>query len=172
MNALRKHQTRADRIDEESGSGSKKKTYELVKEVDTRWNSTYFMLKTLQKLKWFVRSILSNSLIVSPSKAAHLEMRDAHWSLLDYVIPILRPFAQMMKRLSGYSYPTCSLTYTVLGILQREFDLTEDDSCIVRNFKYAMNEKMQTQFFFIEWCKSIPVVAAVFDPRFKLLKIH
>ena len=73
------------------------KAYQLIMEIETRWNSTYSMMERLIKLEWSVRRVLSNPDVVPVSDAQHLEMTDPSWKLMKDVMPLLQPLFLLTK---------------------------------------------------------------------------
>ena len=62
----------------------------LVQDVPTRWNSTYLMLKRLNKLKVTVQNYV----------ASHLQaliITEKEWQLVDQVLKLLEPFQLVTK---------------------------------------------------------------------------
>ena len=87
------------------------KSYRLIMEVEARWNSTYCMFQRLIALEWTVRSVLSDTEVVSASDAAHLDMSDSNWALMKLLVPLLEPLKDMTNFLQGTNYPTIALIY-------------------------------------------------------------
>ena len=63
------------------------KTFLLVQDVETRWNSTYLMLKRLEKLKLSVQSYVANKNF----KPKNILSADV-WKLVSFLIELLEPF--------------------------------------------------------------------------------
>jgi len=67
------------------------KALEVVLDVLTRWNSTFFMLSRLCELQHYIRQILCDENITRRNEAAHLELKDEHWRLIQNLIQVLKP---------------------------------------------------------------------------------
>ena len=66
---------------------TKLKALLLVQDVDTRWNSTYFMLKWLEKLKSGVRYYVANN-----KNDQDFIIKAEEWQLVNHIILLLELF--------------------------------------------------------------------------------
>jgi len=73
-----------------------------LKDIRTRWNSTYLMLERLVKLKEPL-TIVMITITEAPNNLSSDE-----WSIIEDIIPLLRPFDKLTTELSGKQYPTLS----------------------------------------------------------------
>ncbi|XP_015375592.1 PREDICTED: zinc finger BED domain-containing protein 1-like [Diuraphis noxia] len=74
----------------------------LKQDIRTRWNSTFLMLERLIKLKEPL-TIVMISIREAPSNLSPDE-----WSIIEDIIPLLRPFDKLTTELSAEQYPTLS----------------------------------------------------------------
>ena len=63
----------------------------LIMDTPTRWNSTYKMLKVLCRHQFIVRLILNDESVTPHRPAAHLELRDSHWIIIQKLVELLEP---------------------------------------------------------------------------------
>ena len=75
-------------------------TGKLIKDVVTRWNSTYFMLKRIIELDESVKFVLMQA------GRADLSPSDQQWEIAKQLCALLRPFAVVNDILQGEKYPT------------------------------------------------------------------
>ena len=130
----------------------------LIQEVATRWNSCYYMLNRLLRLKKAILVIAADSYLKIPTAA--------QWKGIEDLRKVLEPLTVISDALGGDQYPTMSQVYpTVMEILQTKVKVNEDvDSTIVQNFKETMRDNTSenflddTQYDLIEIC-------AFLDPR-------
>ena len=59
-----------------------------MQDVETRWNSTYLMLKRLEKLKLSVQSYVANNNNFKPQNILTAD----EWKLVSLLIELLKPF--------------------------------------------------------------------------------
>ena len=64
---------------------------ELALDVATQLNSTYSMLERLCCLQTPVHQVLCNIDIVKSGSAAHLKLRDSHWTVIQTVVETFKP---------------------------------------------------------------------------------
>jgi hypothetical protein len=74
----------------------------LKQDISTRWNSTFFMLERLIKLKEPITIVMINL------KEAPNNLESDEWSIIEDVIPLLKPFNNLTVELSAEQYPTIS----------------------------------------------------------------
>ena len=146
--------------------------YRLIMEVETRWNSTCCMFTRLLRLEWSVRSVLSDSTVISRQDAAHLEMKQEHWDLMRELLPLLEPLKEMTDILQGQGYPTISLVYPALHIIKQELErnvttTSDENKNAISAFKTAILEKLCTSYYATGHETSLPMLASALDPRFK-----
>ncbi|XP_057667242.1 zinc finger BED domain-containing protein 4 [Diorhabda carinulata] len=70
--------------------------HELVQDVSTRWNSTYYMLERLMQQKRAISVYLTDYHIAN--------LTTAQWELLEHLLKLLQPFEEITKLISsGYA---------------------------------------------------------------------
>lgn len=76
------------------------KLLKLKQDVRTRWNSTYFMLERLVKLKEPI------SIVSITFKEVSDNLNSEEWSIIEDILSLLKPFHNLTVELSGEQYPT------------------------------------------------------------------
>lgn len=74
----------------------------LKQDIRTRWNSTFFMLQRLIQLKEPL------TIVMISLKEAPGNLESQEWSVIEDMIPLLRPFNNLTVELSAEQYPTIS----------------------------------------------------------------
>ena len=72
------------------------KTLLLVQDVETRWNSTYLLLKRLEKFKLSVQSYVANNNNFKPENILTAD----EWKLFSLLIEVLEPFYLVTQQCS------------------------------------------------------------------------
>ena len=97
---------------------------EPIKDIITRWNSTYKVLGRLNELKAAIKLLITT--LKSESVKDYYEdgclleslfLNDYQWNIVKELILLLKNFAAATEILSGSSYPTLSLTYPIISSL-------------------------------------------------------
>ncbi|KAL0879640.1 hypothetical protein ABMA27_003355 [Loxostege sticticalis] len=136
----------------------------LIQSVDTRWNSTYYMLKRFVELEEAVRSILG---FVDRSLPC---LSPEDWTLYNQLCQILRPFEEITNSMSGEKYITGSSVIIVTRCLKEacqkiieRTDLLPEASDTVHLLKAGLKDR----FNMIEQSGTIALTTFM-DPRFKM----
>mgnify|MGYP001208981527 CR=1 FL=1 len=118
------------------------KELNLIQDVVTRWNSTFYMLERFLKLK--------NPLISSMawSEDIKVEFRNEDWKLLDKVVTVLKCFEEATKRLSCKS-ASISLTIPIVTIIIKQLETGKNDFG-VKTLKRDLRDAMEVRFGDIE----------------------
>jgi len=97
------------------------KTYKTVKDVQTRWNSSFY--------SWERLLVLKNALIYLPNKLQADQIREnakdgsrlerimlskEEWEFMENLVNILKKFEEITRSLSGSKYVTLSLIYPLI----------------------------------------------------------
>uniref|UniRef100_A0A2S2N9F7 Zinc finger BED domain-containing protein 1 n=1 Tax=Schizaphis graminum TaxID=13262 RepID=A0A2S2N9F7_SCHGA len=99
----------------------------LNQDVHTRWNSTFFMLERLIKLK----EPLTIVMITLKDASCHLNSHE--WNIIEDVVPLLRPFDRVTVELSAEQYPTISTVIPLIRGLQVSL-VSKNPSTLLGNF--------------------------------------
>jgi uncharacterized membrane-anchored protein YhcB (DUF1043 family) len=76
----------------------------LIHDIDTRWNSTYYMLLRLCKLRADVQRVLHQN-----KEAQNCLSENNEWFQLEELIRLLAEFEEATSIISGENYPSLSL---------------------------------------------------------------
>ena len=134
------------------------KELNLIQDVATRWNSTFYMLNRFLKLKTALISSMANSDDVK------VEMRNDDWKLLTKVVTVLKYFEEATTRLSNKS-ASISLTIPIVTIIIKQLDTLKDDVG-VKTLKRDLQQAMEARFNGIEE-EDKYILSTFLDPRFK-----
>lgn len=136
-----------------------RKSMKLIQEVETRWNSTYYMLQRYSEeqkmitltLGWVERS----DLILTSEENATVEI----------LIQALKPFEQVTLEMSGEKFTSLSKVIPLQrGILECLSSPSVKDLPIVRNLRHNMSSR----FSFVEE-RTVNATSTFLDPRMKKL---
>ncbi len=130
----------------------------LKNDVATRWNSFFYMLERILKLKPAIAATLLNL----PSSGIEFSRED--WNLCEKVVTILGIFEEATKLLSGRESCISSCIPIVTTIIQSLETPTGDDDMIT--MKQAMKSAMEERFKKMEQTPHYSI-ATLLDPRFK-----
>ena len=158
------NQSRLDR--EELGKKQKQleiPQHSLVKDVDTRWNSTFDMIKRVCEQQAAIAAVLLPKRTLS-----HLELSSDEWGLLQDVAEVLEPFKDATVFLSGDSYPTTSVLGPLFNQIKLVTTIVDSDSTAVKEFKGALARDMNSRYQ-DEKVLAVLNKSSFLDPRFKTL---
>lgn len=141
-----------------------KEPKKLIQDVQTRWNSTYYMISRFIELETSIRGtmgLLNN---------APNNLKPEEWIILKELIKVLKPFEEATKAISGQKYMTASLVIVIVQGLFKVFnnlvnmDLTPRVLLVVEKLLANMNER--DGFKNTEKSKTLSRCTFL-DPRFK-----
>lgn len=136
----------------------------LIQDVQTRWNSTYYMISRFIELETSIRGtvgLLNN---------APNNLKPEEWIILQELIKVLKPFEEATKSISGQKYMTASLVIVLVQGLFKvlnnlvKMDLTPRVLLVVEKLLANMNER--DGFKNMEKSKTLSR-STFLDPRFK-----
>jgi hypothetical protein len=144
-----------------------------IKNVVTRWNSTFFVLERLLKLYESIELLIRN-LSNDPNRdyrndgktLGELFLTIDEWIAVKKLVKILKPFANATKILSGSTYPTLNIVYPIIInlIKKLEGELLEIDDLEVKNVTDIILEQINYRWH----DPGMAALATTFlDPRFK-----
>lgn len=79
----------------------------LKQDVQTRWNSSFYMLRRLLRTKVPLSATLP--LLTSPPPSLNAE----EWLIIEDCVALLEPMEKVMSVLSGESYPDYKIRFTI-----------------------------------------------------------
>nr|XP_037877017.1 E3 SUMO-protein ligase ZBED1-like [Bombyx mori] len=137
----------------------------LIQSVDTRWNSTYYMLQRFLEL----RSVINDILFRHPRAPAMLSASEI--STVSSVIMVLRPLEAATKEISGDKYCTSSkIIPLVRCMLSKITSAVIEDPVAKEVQKLAINE-INKRMGSIEHVNAL-AIASILDPRFKRMHFN
>ena len=151
---------------EEMGKPPKK----LQQDCPTRWNSTFYMIKSLLENRWPVTAVLSDE-TVTKRQHRYLDLSSENWLILEELSKVLEPLEVATVFLSSDNNISLSTVLPVVHGLINQLDSDGDDSLSVKNFKEKVvtGLKQRWELDSISTTK-VSVIATALDPRFKQLK--
>lgn len=139
----------------------------LVHDCATRWNSVYYMIKRLVRLRDPVTSLLGAN-----RDSRHLQLAPAQWDLAEDVVEVLNSLEHVTTELSGELYATLSCVYPLLhGLYTILKPKASGEHGAVKAMKNKLRQQLEERFGFpVPSPSSLPVLASALDPRFRRLK--
>ena len=145
----------------------------VVQDVSTRWNSTYYMLQRLVKLRVPLTAVLCDDQLTPKRQDHEMLLKDNEWMLAEHLIELLEPFEMATTAVSGQRYVTLSLLLPVVSHLYLEVSSTLEKQLptAAKNVAAKLKSKVTRKFPEISTPSpsSLSVVAAALDPRFRHL---
>lgn len=135
----------------------------LIQAVETRWNSTYFMLQRFVELEEAIRSILG---FVDRSLPT---INPEDWILYSQLCQVLRPFEEITSSMSGEKYLTGSSVIVVTRCLIESCQRIIDRTDLILESKdtaILLKTGLQERFRLVEQSGTF-ALATFMDPRFK-----
>ncbi|XP_063538120.1 E3 SUMO-protein ligase ZBED1 [Cydia strobilella] len=131
----------------------------LKQDVQTRWNSTFYMFERLLKVK----VPLSATLSILDSPPPNLDA--AQWQILEDSVTILQPFEKITAVLSAESYPTLSCIIPLVRGLQNSLNKRTPITEAGKHLQRAL-EVVDKRLSVYESNRTA-AKATLLDPRFK-----
>lgn len=128
----------------------------LIKDIETRWNSTYLMLRRVLQLKEAVTRALDLMTELKNIKIC--------WEDLADIVKFLKPFYDITNKISSGSTSTMSIVAPVVPILKEEL------SCHFNNVyldEAAQNFVSKITKYEDKLINDLTITAALLDPRIK-----
>jgi len=141
-----------------------KEPKKLIQDVQTRWDSTYYMICRFVELETSIRGTLG-LLNNAPDN-----LKPEEWVILQELIKVLKPFEEATKAISGQKYMTASLVIVIVQGLFKVFNslvkmnLTQRVLHVVEKLLANMNDR--DGFKHIQRSKTLSRCTFL-DPRFK-----
>jgi hypothetical protein len=138
---------------------------QLVQDVKTRWNSTFYMLERLLEQRKVIALYCSDK--ESPSNLTHHQ-----WTVAENVCNLLRPFEKLTKDFSS-SIATLSMVIpavraiNVLLVQSDEDEASEASEIGVKTMKGDLIQSLKRRFTDVE-DQSVYALSTLLDPRFKI----
>jgi hypothetical protein len=132
---------------------------ELLQNVQTRWNSEFYMLQRVHENKNPLKLGLSNFTQLPTISADD-------WFAVDELIDVLAPVEAATRMLCGSKYSTISTVIPIVQNISNEITSMNFKSKVILKFRACLKKSIQERFDHIETNKVLNV-ATLLDPRFK-----
>ena len=137
--------------------------HKLVKDVETRWNSTYDMVQRIIEQQGPVCATLVEL------KRLYLLPKEEDFTLLEQLVNVLKPFRDVTIQVQGEQYVTISIIRPLLHHLtENVLQLQETDSSVIKNMKRDMVSNLGSRYQSLS-ISNLLDCACFLDPRFKSL---
>ena len=143
----------------------------IQQDCPTRWNSTYYMAKSLIENRWPLVAVLSDE-TVTKRQYRQLGLSADTWSLLSDLIKCLHPLEVATVLLCEENHTSLSLVLPVIHGLISQLVATEEDSALIRQFKVTVSTELRRKWSLddVTTASVVSTVATALDPRFRSLK--
>lgn len=137
-------------------------TKRLVQDVDSRWNSTFYMVSRFVELKEALRSTMA----LVDRDLPQITVED--WSVLTQLITVLHPFEQLTKDMSGEKYLTASSVIVMTRCLKEALNVTMEkiDQEVVIDVAVLLKHGIADRLKSVEQSGTLSLCTFM-DPRFK-----
>ena len=148
----------------------------LVQDVQTRWNSSYMMMKRLMLpapcasvWRYYGRKC---------HQGARQNVSDAMWRTMEQLVPISEPFTDVTEVLGSEEVPTSSGIYVLLPTLVSQLAASPLDSSMTKGIKNSLKKGLMKRFLLDDNRKPtnesitdyVAIMSLFLDPRYKSLK--
>ena len=124
-----------------------------------------------------VYSVIFDDSVTKPCGRVKLDLKDNFWKVIEDIVPILQPLADITEILGKEDIPTGSGVYILLNdIFKTVLSSDPQDSGVVKDLKQKIKEGLQKRFKLNDQGKptddilSSPLLlASILDPRYKSL---
>ena len=145
-----------------------KKSLRVVQEVATRWNSTFYMMQRLVKLKQPIHLYLEDTMTEVEMKSYTLS--DHQWSIMKSILSLLEGVDQVITTLSGERYSTLSWCLPLLFGLRDTAKPDKSDNTVLSAIKRKFTDQLNLRFELNTLEVDSPMVlSSALDPRFRKL---
>ncbi|XP_067284005.1 zinc finger BED domain-containing protein 4-like [Pseudorasbora parva] len=131
--------------------------HHLIKDVSTRWNSTYLMFDRLIEQKRAINIYVSET-----DGMQHIHAQ--RWTLMEDVLKVLRPFEELTREISAEN--ACISTVLPAVMMSKCYIHNETDGHGIKQMKTCLLKSLQDRFEGSEQNSNL-VVATSLDPRYK-----
>lgn len=137
--------------------------HKLLQDVETRWSSTYDMVRRVMEQQAPVCATLMEM------KRMDLLPTDGEFSLLEEVLRVLKPFKDVTVQMSAEKYVTISAISPLLHhLLNNVLKVEDSESSAVKKMKQDMASNLSTRYHEPAVAELLNLACFV-DPRFKNL---
>ncbi|KAM3843239.1 zinc finger BED domain-containing protein 4-like [Diretmus argenteus] len=132
----------------------------LQQDASTRWNSTFYMLQSLVKLK---KAIAAYGVQYKLPAGATLNANQ--WDLIENILTILEPCERLTKRISKATATTADVIPSVQALTRMLKETVPTDRG-VKTTKETLLKAVETRFGDVEE-KPMYYISTILDPRYK-----
>ena len=101
--------------DRGSTSTIEQKAVRVIQDVSTRWNSIFYMLQRLVKLKLPIMAVLEDESVTPKPEHHSLLLKDKMWALADDLVCVLSPAERATALLGAQSYVTLAFVLPIVS---------------------------------------------------------
>ena len=65
-------------------------SHNLIQDINTRWNSTFYMVEKLVEQRWPITAVLSDHTVTKPGDR-YLDLKSEQWEILSALKEVLHP---------------------------------------------------------------------------------
>lgn len=147
----------------------------VVQDVPTRWNSTFYMLERLVKLRPHLTAVLADPVKTPKPEHRALLLKEKRWATAEELIDILKPAEKATRLLSGQSYLTASCILPIVMLLKNMAEASatkaqQDKESGLKQLCRKLSQEISGKFHLDPLdLSSFQVVAAALDPRSRSL---
>lgn len=134
----------------------------LIQDVETRWNTTYYMLERFLTLEEYVYPVTSKC-----ANMPDMLSRNEILVLKDLVL-LMSPVASVITEINGENYPTCSVIIPIIHCMTAAITDCVTTTEIGNEFKTRLLIQINNKFQYLESTR-ILAISTIVDPRFKRL---
>jgi hypothetical protein len=121
------------------------KPVRLEKDVQTRWNSVFLMIKRMIQLRVHIIAVIHDEAITKPADKISLDIKETIWKTFEDMIHILEPLAEATDLLGMESTPTLSSVHVLLPTLLRNLAPDVRDAPYVRDMKAKIRQSLSSR---------------------------
>ncbi|KAK0154005.1 Zinc finger BED domain-containing protein 4 [Merluccius polli] len=143
---------------EMQGAGATTTSARLVQDVQTRWNSSFYMIKSLLKEKRTLCAYAADHNLPATLSANE-------WCLLEKTVTVLEPFEELTRKISCATSTAADVIPSVT-VLKRLLTIEEDNDSGIKTMKSTLLQAVSRRFSSIE-SEPLYAVATLVDARYK-----
>ena len=121
--ALCAHQ--AAHSDGSSSSAVEQRPVKVIQDVSTRWNSVFYMLQRLVRLKLPIMAVLEDDSVTPKPEHRALLLKDKMWILAEDLVKVLTPAERATALLGGQNYVTVAFVLPIISSLVKHLQKEE-----------------------------------------------
>ena len=152
-------------------------SHNLIQDVSTHWNSTFYMIEQLVEQRWPITAVLSDNSVTKLSDR-YLDLKSEQWEILSAFKELLYPLQVATTYSSAKYNVSTSALYPILYGLTRKLIESEDDLPCIKECKKTISAEIKrrwnldsvSKIGISEILKTGPPIACIIDPCFKQCK--